>query len=129
MNKKIFLFLMLFCLFTISVSAQNQVAEKQTCEPPFYTYTEVSEKAKKIRIQIPQLTDEYRKNRPKENRAILSAVLCSTGAVTDIQIVKGLPFGMNERLIEAVRRYEFTPAQKDGKIVSQKQIFEFRFGF
>jgi hypothetical protein len=52
-------------------------------------------------------------------------VLCKTGEVTNIQIINPLPFGMNERLIEAVKGIEFTPALKDGKAVSQKQIFEF----
>lgn len=128
MSKNTFLFLTLFCLFTISGSAQTQETVNQNCESPFYTSREVSLKAKKIRVQFPKMTDEYLKNRPRSKSiATLSAVLCSTGEVTNVQIIKGLPFGMNESLIEAVRRYEFIPAQKDGKVVSQRQIFHFYY--
>ena len=126
MRKKTFLFGIFFCLFAITVSAQTQTPEEKVCEPPFYTFKEVSEKVKIIRRPSLQTTEEFRKNLEKGD-ATLSAILCSTGKISKIQIIEGLPFGMNERLIEFISRIEFIPAQKEGKPVSYKQIFKFHF--
>jgi hypothetical protein len=65
MRKKTFLFGIFFCLFAITVSAQTQTPEEKVCEPPFYTFKEVSEKVKIIRRPSLQTTEEFRKNLEK----------------------------------------------------------------
>lgn len=62
-------------------------------------------------------------------KVVLSAVLCRSGKVTDVQVVEGLPFGVTERAVEAVRGAKFTPAEKDGQAVSQAVRFEFGFSY
>jgi hypothetical protein len=56
-------------------------------------------------------------------------VLCRSGHVTDIKVVEGLPFGVTEQAVEAVRQAKFTPAVKDRQQVSQAIGFEFSFRY
>lgn len=57
----------------------------------------------------------------------LRAVLSKTGEVTNISVVKGLPHGLTSKAVAAARRVRFTPAQKDGRPVSQWVTFEYNF--
>jgi TonB family protein len=56
---------------------------------------------------------------------VLRVVLCHTGLVTDIKVMKRLPHGVTEKAIEAARRVKFVPAEKDGQKVSQSATFEY----
>jgi TonB family protein len=60
-------------------------------------------------------------------RVVLEAILCRTGRVTDLRVVEGLPYGITEKALEAVRRTRFTPAEMKWHTVSQKIRFEFGF--
>jgi TonB family protein len=57
----------------------------------------------------------------------LHAVLSASGDVTNIIVLKGLPGGLTEKAIEAARQIKFTPAQKDGRAVSQYVTLEYNF--
>jgi len=100
--------------------------EGQKCDSPIYTSKEVSRRAKLTHIPLPETTEEFRARRPS-GRAVLTAVMCETGRVTDVTIIEGVPYGMDERLIEAVRGVKFTPAEKDGQAASQRLRIEFKF--
>ena len=58
---------------------------------------------------------------------VLRAVLSSTGEVTDITVISGLPYGLTEKAIEAARKIKFVPAVKDGKKVSMWMQIEYNF--
>ncbi|MDQ3918266.1 MAG: energy transducer TonB, partial [Acidobacteriota bacterium] len=57
----------------------------------------------------------------------LRAILAATGEVTGITVVKWLPHGLTENAIAAAKQIRFTPAQKDGRAVSQYIVFEYNF--
>ena len=57
----------------------------------------------------------------------LRLALRADGTVSDISVVKGLPDGLTERAIEAAKRIRFTPAQKEGRNVSQWVSVEYNF--
>jgi hypothetical protein len=44
-------------------------------------------------------------------------------------VIEGLPFGVTERAVEAVRRATFSPAEKDGQPVSVATRFVFKFHY
>ena len=44
-----------------------------------------------------------------------------------MQVIDGLPYGMTENVLEAVRQIKFTAAEKNWHTVSQKMRFEFDF--
>jgi TonB family protein len=47
--------------------------------------------------------------------------------VQGISVVKGLPDGLTEKAIAAAKQIRFTPAQKDGRTVSQYVTLEYNF--
>jgi TonB family protein len=62
-------------------------------------------------------------------RVVLSAVLCRTGRVTNVQVIESLPFGMTEKAIEAARAIKFESAERNGRRVSEVFRLEYNFGF
>jgi TonB family protein len=74
----------------------------------------------------PGFTEEARKNNVV-GVVKLRLVLGSNGQVSNISVVKPLPDGLTERAISAAKRIQFTPAQKDGRNVSQWVTIEYNF--
>jgi TonB family protein len=123
----------LFCLTILFLTAASAAAaqganqpNEEKCDGAVYQAKEVSQKAK-ITSKPPPTYAEQARMHNISGQVALTAVLCRSGHVTDIQIVKGLPFGLTESAIEAVKRVKFDPAQKDGEVVSQTMQFEYGF--
>jgi TonB family protein len=74
----------------------------------------------------PNFTEEARKNNVT-GVVRLRAVLAASGGVSNISVLKGLPDGLTERAIAAAKQIRFTPAQKDGRSVSQWVVIEYNF--
>ncbi|HVR44418.1 MAG TPA: energy transducer TonB [Thermoanaerobaculia bacterium] len=49
---------------------------------------------------------------------ILEAIINEAGAVENVRVLKGLPFGLDQAALEAVRQWTFSPGTADGKPVS-----------
>lgn len=91
-----------------------------------FTVKEVNSKA--ILTTKPQT--EYTEKARKAGHSGLvriKAVLSSDGIVRYILIMKPLRFGLTTKAFNAVKRVQFTPAQKDGKTVSQYVTLEYNF--
>jgi TonB family protein len=87
---------------------------------------EVDTKLRLTRKPEPSYTDEA-KAKGVEGVVVLMAVFSSTGKVTEIRVVSGLPYGLTERAIEAAKKIKFVPAIKDGKYVSMWMQLEYNF--
>ncbi|MEJ7576411.1 MAG: energy transducer TonB [Pyrinomonadaceae bacterium] len=87
---------------------------------------EVSRKANVTSKPEAKYTEEARRNQTM-GTVRLRAVLNANGSVSNISPVQGLPFGLTEKAIEAARQVRFTPAQKDGRSVSQWVTLEYAF--
>jgi TonB family protein len=74
----------------------------------------------------PGFTEEARRNNV-EGVVRLRAVFDASGRVTNIAVVKGLPDGLTEKAIAAAVQIRFTPAEKDGRTVSQYVVLEYNF--
>ncbi|HEX8719701.1 MAG TPA: energy transducer TonB [Pyrinomonadaceae bacterium] len=74
----------------------------------------------------PNFTEEARKNNVS-GVVRLRAILHASGGVQSISVVKGLPDGLTEKAIAAARQIRFTPAEKDGRAVSQYVVLEYSF--
>ncbi len=74
----------------------------------------------------PNYTEEARQN-GLTGSVILKAVLTAEGAVTNIKVASGLPYGLEENAIEVTKKIKFIPAMKDGKFVSTWMQLEFYF--
>jgi TonB family protein len=87
---------------------------------------DVTTKARVLSKPEPQYTEEARKNQVT-GTVVLRAVFTSSGQVTNIRSVSGLPYGLTERAIAAARLIKFTPATKDGHAVSMYIQLEYNF--
>ncbi|HEX6184335.1 MAG TPA: TonB family protein [Pyrinomonadaceae bacterium] len=87
---------------------------------------EVTRKAMITSKPEPGYTEEARKSFV-EGVVRLRVVLAASGEVTEIGVVKGLPDGLTEKTIAAARRIKFTPAEKDGRKVSQYAVIDYHF--
>lgn len=100
--------------------------EPDTCPEPIHKPREASRKAKITHVEDPDFTKEAWR-RGVKGRVVLRAVLCANGKVTNIEVVKGLPFGLTENAIETTRKMKFRPAQKDGRPISIAIVREVTF--
>jgi TonB family protein len=91
-----------------------------------FTGSEVTSKARLISKPEPQYTEEARKNQIT-GTVVLKVVFSSSGQVTNIRTVSGLPYGLTERAIAAAAQIKFTPATKDGHEVSMWMQLEYNF--
>jgi len=75
----------------------------------------------------PEFSDEAMKAK-YQGVVMLSAIITAEGRAIDIQVVKGLGLGLDEKAIKAVRDWRFRPAQgPNGKPASVRQTIEVTF--
>ena len=91
-----------------------------------FTGKDVTSKARLISKPEPQYTEDARKNQVT-GTVVLKVVFASSGQVTNIRTVSGLPYGLTERAIAAARLIKFVPATKDGHQVSMWMQLEYNF--
>src|SRR5438477_5942310 len=115
----------LLCLtILVSITATAAAAQgvsqpaEEKCDGVVYQPKEVSQKAKITFNPTPTYAQEARMHNIS-GRVALTVVLCRSGHVTDIQVVKGLPSGLTESAIKAAKQVKFELAVKDGEAVSQ----------
>ena len=89
------------------------------CSGPVYKVSEVTRGAKIIHMPEPGFTEEARAHNV-QGRVVVTAVLCRTGKVTNIEVVESLPHGLTEKTVEATRRIEFEPEEQEGQPASQR---------
>ncbi|HKX32107.1 MAG TPA: energy transducer TonB [Blastocatellia bacterium] len=58
---------------------------------------------------------------------VLNVIFNADGTISRIRIVRGLPYGLTERSIDAVKKIRFKPAIKDGQPVSVRGNLEYQF--
>ena len=104
------------------VSRQDQGPSGETV----YSARDVTEKAKIKSKPLPHYTEEARQH-GVHGTVVLKMVLRASGDVTDITVVKGLPYGLSEEGIRAAQGIKFEPAMKDDHKVSQSIMVEYEF--
>ena len=87
---------------------------------------EVTSKARVLEKPEPTYTESARKNQIT-GTVVLRAVFSSSGQVTNIHAVSGLPDGLTERAIAAAKNIRFVPASKDGHPVSMWMELQYNF--
>ena len=103
-----------------------RVLAADTAEMKIYGGKEVETKAKVLSKPNPSYTDEARRNQVV-GTVVLRCVFTADGHVRAIQVVSGLPDGLNERAIQAAQHIKFIPATKDGKPVSMWMELQYNF--
>jgi len=81
-------------------------------------------------VAVYKVEPEYSKQARKakfQGTVVLSIVIDETGQPTNIKIVRPLGLGLDEKAIEAVKQWRFTPGMKDGKPVAVLAAVEVNF--
>lgn len=91
---------------------KGETAPARECEGAVHRMSEVDVKPRIRSKPDPRYTEEARR-RDVSGRVVVSAVLCGTGEVGDVEVVEGLPAGLSEEAVKAARRIRFEPARKD----------------
>lgn len=69
----------------------------------------IGQKVRILFLPRPDWTEEARRNRI-QGKVLLNALFTTEGQVRDIQVVRGLGYGLDEMAIDAARRIRFNPA-------------------
>lgn len=77
-------------------------------------------------LQRAKYTETARANRAMGN-VVMSVILNSDGELSDLMVIRGLPYGLTANCIEALKKLRFTPAMRDGKPISIRTYLEFNF--
>ena len=104
--------------------SQNAAAETDYTRP--FDSREVMRKAVILRKPEPQFTEAAR-SYSVNGLVRLRVLLGADGQVGQVLVDKRLPHGMTAKAVEAARAIRFTPAEKDGRVVSQWVVIEYNF--
>ncbi len=132
--KKVFAYSACAVLFGLLASISFAQAKKspQASQPQnidgaeVYERKQLDDKAVVVKNVEPTYTKKARKHKTS-GTVVLRCIFRSTGEVTDITVVSGLPNGLTERAIEAARDIKFIPAMKNGHRVSTYVQLEYEF--
>jgi TonB family protein len=121
------------CLLSLSILfAQSPAHNSQTNKSEqangdkVFTGKEVETKAFLVKRVEPKYTKDAKKHKTT-GTVIMRCIFSSTGKVTDIRVISGLPDGLTEKAVEAARQIKFKPATKNGKPVSMYMQLEYNF--
>lgn len=106
--------------------ARDALRLETASEDRVMTGQEVDKKAIVVVKPQPSYTEDARRYNVK-GTVVLRAVFSSSGAVTGIRLVSGLPHGLSERVMTVARKIKFIPAIKDGHFVSMHIQLEYSF--
>jgi TonB family protein len=79
-----------------------------------------------IFVPEPEYTDQARKKKIN-GTVVVSLTVTVDGTTRDIKVVKGLGYGLDEKAVEAVSRWKFSPALKDGQPIEKEINAEVSF--
>jgi periplasmic protein TonB len=74
----------------------------------------------------PDYTEEARAAK-LQGTVVLSVEIDPTGTATNFKMVRGLGLGLDEKAVEAVKKWKFKPGEKDGTPVKVAATIEVNF--
>ncbi len=111
---------------TAIVQKLEAVSRENIAVPKAFRANAVATKPELIRKVEPQYTEEARAAK-YEGVVVVSVVIEPDGSADNIQVVKSLGMGLDEKAIEAVQQWQFKPGTKDGAPVPVQAVIEVNF--
>jgi len=109
------------------VVTPTEADEKKTADPESGKVLEMLTPVVRISIPAAFYTEAARQKRTI-GRVVLRLTLGADGRISQLQVVRGLPFGLLREAIIAALRIKFLPAELDGAPRSTTQLIEYSFG-
>jgi TonB family protein len=110
----------------VSTARETYITLLQEGEKKSYRLPIADGKPLFLQWVTPRYSNEGRKN--KINGAVLVRVeILSDGRIGEIEMVRGLGNGLDEKAIEAARASVFLPARQDGRFVPSRQSMSIEF--
>ncbi len=88
-----------------------------------FLVTQMPRIKKEIRAQYP----EAARNAKVEGPVVLDILINANGVVVDVKVISGLGYGLDEAATNAIKLFEFEPAQVQGQKVAVKIRYTYRF--
>jgi len=127
MNKTVFLAIVFLMVSFASISYAQTAAPSPSPSPKECTVPVV--RPVDVRVRVLAKPDPKFSKRDRERyrgeEITLRSMFCGSGRVTDVIVTQGLTPEMNTAAIDAAHLIQFTPAEKDGKKVSQPMILKY----
>ena len=114
-------------LATSMAQSEDSKDKKPALIPPSAILTGTSSLRPKITYREKAKYTEEARDNYTHGTVVLNVVFRSNGSISDIRVVKGLPYGLTEKSIEAAVKIRFEPAVKDGQPVNVRMNLEFSF--
>jgi TonB family protein len=93
----------------------------EAAEPP-----ETSDEALEPAVLVSKIDPVYPESARRagvDGTVVLDALVGKTGRVEEVQVLRGLPLGLSDSALEAVRRWHYRPARgKSGPVASHKTV-------
>jgi TonB family protein len=80
-----------------------------------------------LHLVKPETTEEARQHHGFSGTVIVEAVIDKDGRVGDIRVLRGQPFGLSEKAMDAVKQWTFKPATLGGKPVKVFYVLTVNF--
>ena len=106
------------------IGAQPETTASQAS--PVLPSKDLDQKVVVLTKPEPSYTESARQAKTK-GAVVLKAVFAANGGITDVQVVSGLPFGLTEQALTAVKQIRFVPGIKNGNYVSTTLQLEYNF--
>lgn len=86
-------------------------SSEQTSSPPYRVMDGITA-PRRVSTVMPRYTEEAKKERI-QGMVIVQTVIEKDGTVSDLKVLKGLPHGLSEAAVEAIRQWTFEPARDE----------------
>jgi TonB family protein len=113
-------------LFACAVVAIGLVSGKPQDENGVYKMSDGIQAPRVLFKSDPRYTDEA-KAAKIEGSVLLQVVIGTDGLAHDINVIKGIGGGLDEKAVEAVQQWKFQPGVKDGEPVKVRAQIEINF--
>lgn len=107
-------------------SEEEPPEEGEVGEPPAEAVVPVSDEILEPAVLMSKVTPVYPEPARRagiEGTVVLEVAIDASGRVTDAEVLRGLPLGLSEAALEAVRRWQYRPARGPaGTVASRKSV-------
>ncbi|HEY0349716.1 MAG TPA: energy transducer TonB [Pyrinomonadaceae bacterium] len=115
-------------LYGDPVTGTNQSIQSEAASDPEQVFSgkETTQKVRILEKDEPTYTESARKY-GVQGTIVMRAVFSSDGEVKRISVTRKLPHGLTQAAVNAARAIRFTPAMKDGQVVSMWMELQYNF--